>query len=109
MFEKTKALCDSFLKMGVPGFDLMVCQNGKCVLRYMNGYSDREKKIPMKGDTILYIPLGSNHGVEVTGDRHMHYMWIDFMPDNELGLARLEASHKPTGKWNSFSADGKKS
>jgi mannose-6-phosphate isomerase-like protein (cupin superfamily) len=68
-----------------------------------------DEKIPMKGDTILYIPLGSNHGVEVTGDRHMHYMWIDFMPDNELGLARLEASHKPTGKWNSFSADGKKS
>ena len=50
MFEKTKAVCDSFLEMGIPGFDLMVCKDGQCVLRYMNGYSDRENKIPMKGD-----------------------------------------------------------
>ena len=50
MFEKTKAVCDSFLEMGVPGFDLMVCKDGQCVLRYMNGYSDRENKIPMKGN-----------------------------------------------------------
>ena len=56
-----------------------------------------DEKIPMKGDTILYIPLGSNHGVEVTGDRHMHYMWIDFLPDNEAGLKRLDERHKPTG------------
>ena len=50
MFEKTKALCDSFLDMVVPGFDLMVCKDGECVLRYMNGYSDRENRIPIKGD-----------------------------------------------------------
>ena len=50
MFEKTKALCDSFLELGIPGFDLMVCHNGECVLRYMNGYSDRENKIPMQGN-----------------------------------------------------------
>lgn len=55
MFEKTKALCDSFLAMGVPGFDLMVCKDGECVLRYMNGYSDREKKTPMKGDELYNI------------------------------------------------------
>lgn len=55
MFEKTKALCDSFLEMGVPGFDLMVMQDGKCILRYMNGYSDRENKIPMKGDELYNI------------------------------------------------------
>ena len=50
MFEKTKALCDSFLEMGVPGFDLMICKDGQCILRYMNGYSDRHYKTPMKGD-----------------------------------------------------------
>ena len=49
MFEQTKALCDSFLEMGIPGFDLMVCKEGECVLRYQNGYSDREKQIPMNG------------------------------------------------------------
>ena len=49
MFETVKAFCDSFLNFDDPGFDLMVCKDGKCVLRYMNGYSDRENKIPMNG------------------------------------------------------------
>lgn len=49
MFEKTKAFCDSFLTLGVPGFDLAVYQNGKCILRYMNGYSDLENKVKMNG------------------------------------------------------------
>ena len=50
MFEKTKALVDSFLEMNIPGFDLLVCKDGKEVLRYMNGVSDRHNRIPMKGD-----------------------------------------------------------
>ena len=50
MFEKTKAFCDSFLKLGVPGFDLAVYQDGKCVLRHMNGYSDLENKVEMNGE-----------------------------------------------------------
>lgn len=50
MFEKTKAFCDSFLELGVPGFDLAVYQDGKCILRYMNGYSDLENKVKMNGD-----------------------------------------------------------
>ena len=55
MFEKTKALCDSFLEMGIPGFDLLVYKNGEPVLRYMNGYSDRHNKIPMRGDELYDI------------------------------------------------------
>jgi len=50
MFAKTKKLCDSFLEMGVPGFDLAVYKDGKCVFRYMGGYSDLEYEIPMKGN-----------------------------------------------------------
>ena len=50
MFEKTKAFCDSFLEAGLPGFDLAVYQDGKCILRYMNGYSDLENKIKMQGN-----------------------------------------------------------
>ncbi len=50
MFEKTKAFCDSFLNLGVPGFDLAVYQDGKCILRYMNGYSDLENKVKMNGN-----------------------------------------------------------
>ena len=49
MFEKTKALCDSFLELGIPGFDLMVCHEGKCVLRYFKGVSDKKNGIPLTG------------------------------------------------------------
>lgn len=55
MFENTKKLCDSFLEMGVPGFDLCVYKDGKSVLRYMGGYSDLEHKIPMNGKEKYYI------------------------------------------------------
>ncbi len=50
MFEKVKAFCDSFLDLGVPGFDFAVYQDGKCILRHMNGYSDLENKVKMTGD-----------------------------------------------------------
>ena len=49
MFEKTKAFCDSFLELGVPGFDFAVYQDGKCILRHMNGYSDLENEVKMNG------------------------------------------------------------
>ena len=49
MFERTKAFCDSLLKLGLPGFDLAVYQDGKCILRHRNGYRDLENKIPMDG------------------------------------------------------------
>lgn len=49
MFEKTKALLDSFLEMNIPGFDLLVYKDGQEVLRYMGGYSDRHNKTPIQG------------------------------------------------------------
>lgn len=49
MFERTKEFCDLFLKLGTPGFELAVRQNGEEVLRYRNGFSDRENEIPMNG------------------------------------------------------------
>ena len=50
MFEKIKGFCDSFLEMGVPGFDLAVFKGGECILRHMNGYSDIENKIKVTGE-----------------------------------------------------------
>jgi hypothetical protein len=58
--------------------------------------------IRMKGNELLYIPLGSMHGVDVKEGQHCHYLWIDFYPDNELALKRLDASHIPTGKHVEF-------
>ena len=66
-----------------------------------------DERIPMKGNIITHIPLGSNHGAEVVDDNHMHYMWIDFMPDNELALKRLDFSHRPTGQWRDFAKERK--
>jgi len=55
MFEKTIELMDSFLDMGIPGYDVLVCQGGKPIFRHWNGYSDRENKIPMNGKERYYI------------------------------------------------------
>lgn len=65
-----------------------------------------DKRIPMKGNILLHIPLGSNHGVEVMEGRHMHYMWIDFFL-GQSGLDRLDKSHIPTGTMRSFDNKGK--
>lgn len=50
MFEITKGFCDSFLELGLPGFDLAVYQKGKCILRHINGYSDFENKTKIQGN-----------------------------------------------------------
>ena len=49
MLERTKAFCDSFLELGLPGFDLTVYKDGECILRHMNGYSDLENKVKING------------------------------------------------------------
>ena len=64
--------------------------------------------IHMKGNEILYIPLGSMHGVDIKEGEHCHYMWIDFYPDNDEALKRLDSSHISTGKHVEFNADGTK-
>lgn len=55
MFTKLVELMDSFLEMGVPGYDCIVYHKGKCVFRHMNGYTDVENKIPVKGNEIYNI------------------------------------------------------
>lgn len=48
-FEKLTQYMDHFLEMGVPGYACVVWQDGKCVYRHENGYSDLEHRIPMNG------------------------------------------------------------
>lgn len=38
---------------------------------------------PLGGETLLHIPLGSDHGVEVPAGRRMHYLWLDFFQRHE--------------------------
>lgn len=72
----------------------------------MNVLIDGEK-IPMKGNQVFHIPLGSNHGVDIPEGHHCHYMWIDFLPDNEKGLQRLDQSHKVLNTMRSFDEEEK--
>ena len=55
MFKQTKALCQHFLDIGIPGFDLIVYKDGQCILRHMGGYADPVKKIPMQGKEKFHI------------------------------------------------------
>lgn len=50
MFEKIEEFCDSFLELGVPGFDLVIYKDGECIFRHMNGYSDLENKVKVNGN-----------------------------------------------------------
>ena len=58
----------------------------------------------MDGCMLMYIPLGSIHGVDIREGEHCHYLWIDFYPDNDLALKRLDSSHIATGKHVEFDA-----
>lgn len=49
MFKNTIEFLDSILDMGIPGFDCIAYKDGKEIFRYMNGYRDRENKIPVNG------------------------------------------------------------
>ena len=49
--------------------------------------------LPMKGDTLLHIPIASSHGVRLSGEQCAHYVWVDFIIDEKKGLEFLETAH----------------
>ena len=49
MFDKLTNILDSFLETGIPGFDCILLQNGACVYRYYQGFSDTINRIPVNG------------------------------------------------------------
>lgn len=57
---------------------------------------------PLGGNTLLHIPLGSNHGVIALGDQYVHYLWMDFTPQElkKQAVEYLNEVHKPTGRKN---------
>lgn len=38
---------------------------------------------PVAGNTLLHIPLGSDHGVDLDEGHRMHYIWIDFFMEEK--------------------------
>jgi hypothetical protein len=51
----------------------------------------------LQEDTLLHIPLGSNHGARVDAGKRANYIWIDFIL-NEEGVAFLDEIHKVKDK-----------
>lgn len=48
-----------------------------------------DEKMNLDGNTLIHIPLGSNHGSNVSDGKHMHYIWCDFLI-NEKSLEQLQ-------------------
>ena len=55
MFEKLSRLLDSFLDMGIPGYDCVVWHKGREVFRRFGGYSSVEEKTPTNGNEQYFI------------------------------------------------------
>lgn len=55
MFTELTKFLDSFLEMGVPGYDCIVKHHGETVYRHWNGYANRETKAPMTGKEHVFI------------------------------------------------------
>ena len=50
MLSNLQKLLDSYIEMGIPGYDATVYQGGRCIWRRQEGYADLERRIPMRGN-----------------------------------------------------------
>lgn len=64
-----------------------------------------DKIQPYGSNTLLHIPLGSNHGVIIPEGKKMHYVWIDFMVADGA-VEYLDEVHKKTGVIEHFDENG---
>ena len=64
-----------------------------------------DKIQPYGPNTLIHIPLGSDHGVLIPEGKKMHYVWIDFMV-SEGAVEYLDEVHKKTGVMEHFDESG---
>ena len=64
------------------------------------GFSENDMHLLIDGElfymganTVVHIPLASNHGVEVADGGCAHYVWIDYII-NEKGLLYMDSAHE---------------
>ena len=93
------------------GFDAVKSHDHPMLDQYFFSFPENDmdvlidfEPVPMKGCELLYIPLGSMHGVDIPPGKHCHYLWLDFYPDNDEALKCLDTCHVPTGQQASFDA-----
>lgn len=51
-----------------------------------------DNQYPYPGNTLLHIPLGSNHGIASEEGQQIHYVWMDFLFGEE-GLKYMDEVH----------------
>jgi mannose-6-phosphate isomerase-like protein (cupin superfamily) len=56
-----------------------------------------EEEIVLADDTLLHIPLGSNHCVRVEEGSLLHYLWLDFFR-SEQDMSYIAETHRPIGR-----------
>ena len=85
MFEQTKALCDLFMKLGIPGLDLIVYKDGKCGL-----YDCQADSLvtALKYDALSFGRTASEQGMEFT-------IWVSEMEDYEGMIAIESTTNEP--------------
>ncbi len=54
-FTLLKSVMDDITAWNIPGCDIAIMKDNELVFRYAAGYSDIEKKIPVKGDELYYL------------------------------------------------------
>lgn len=59
------------------------------------------EKMNLGGNILLHIPLGADHGSDVTDGKHMHYIWCDFLLEDEC-VEYLRDEHIKTGEQRNF-------
>lgn len=59
------------------------------------------EKMNLGGNILLHIPLGADHGSDVAVGKHMHYIWCDFLLEDEC-VEYLRDEHIKTGEKRNF-------
>ncbi len=54
-FTLLKSVMDDITAWNIPGCDIAIMKDNELVFRYQSGYSDLEKKTPVKGDELYYL------------------------------------------------------
>ena len=60
-----------------------------------------DETMNLKGDTLLHIPLGADHGTNLAEGKKMHYLWIDCLVDEKYADI-LKEDHVKLDEMKSF-------
>lgn len=60
-----------------------------------------DEKMDLGGNILLHIPVGADHGSDVADGKHMHYIWCDFLLEDEC-VEYLRDEHIKTGEQRNF-------